>query len=100
MSIGNPGMKYLLKADADTPYPPLISAWHAKHTQAETRTGHGFKGITEGSAIDHILVTEGTVILEADIDQRAIDGHYPSDHYPVIAKIKLHQMFMKLEVFT
>lgn len=90
MSLGNPGMKYLLKVDIDTPYPTLISAWHSKHPQLYTRTGHGFKGITEGSAIDHILVEEKTLIIDANIDQRSVDGKYPSDHYPVTARLKLY----------
>jgi endonuclease/exonuclease/phosphatase family metal-dependent hydrolase len=90
MSLSNPGIKYLLKNDADTPYPPLVSAWHRKHPQLDTRTGHGFKGITEGSAIDHILVEEKTSVINANIDQRAINGRYPSDHYPVISRVKLY----------
>lgn len=91
MSLGNPGMKYLLKIDTDTSYPQLISAWHSKHSQLpDTRTGHGFKGITEGSAIDHILVEEKTSIINADIDQQPVNGKYPSDHYPVTASVKLY----------
>ena len=90
MTLDNPGMKYLLKDNVETPYPPLISVWHSKHPQSEKRTGHGFKGQTEGSAIDHILVEKQTSILKADIDQRKIDGRYPSDHYPVTARIKFY----------
>lgn len=90
MTLDNPGMKYLLKDNVETPYPPLISTWHSKHPQSERRSGHGFKGQTEGSAIDHILVEKKTSISKADIDQRKIDGRYPSDHYPVTARIKLY----------
>ena len=91
MHMDNPGMRYLQKVGFDTPYPTLLSAWEIMHPQeASLRTGHGFKGSKSGEAIDHILVEEGTPVLKADIDQRAIDGRYPSDHYPVIAKVKLY----------
>ena len=90
MPMDNPGMRYLQKVGVDTPYPPLVSAWETMHPKGPAlRTGHGFKGGTAGSAIDHILVEEGSTVLKADIDQRKIDGHYPSDHYPVTARIKL-----------
>lgn len=91
MATTNPGMKYLKKAGVDTPYPRLVSAWETMHPKKPPlKTAHGFKGGSSGSAIDHILVEEGAAILKADVDQRAIDGHYPSDHYPVTARIKLH----------
>ncbi|MCF7958479.1 MAG: endonuclease/exonuclease/phosphatase family protein [Phycisphaerae bacterium] len=91
MTIDNPGMKYLLKDGVETPYRPLISAWVSTHPQGEDlKTGHGFKGGTEGKAIDHILIDAKAVVLKANIDQRQIDGKYPSDHYPVTATVKLY----------
>jgi endonuclease/exonuclease/phosphatase family metal-dependent hydrolase len=91
MATTNPGMKYLQKAGFDTPYPRLVSAWESMHPKEPgLKTAHGFKGGSAGSAIDHILVEEGTTILKSDVDQRAFDGHYPSDHYPVTARIKLY----------
>jgi endonuclease/exonuclease/phosphatase family metal-dependent hydrolase len=90
MSMDNPGMRYLQKAGVDTPYPRLVSAWEIMHPREPgLKTAHGFKGDSSGSAIDHILVEEGTTILKSDVDQRAFDGHYPSDHYPVTARIRL-----------
>ncbi len=91
MTIDNPGMKYLLKDGVETPYQPLVSAWVSMHPQGEDlKTGHGFKGGTEGKAIDHILVDTKAIALKANIDQRKIDGKYPSDHYPVTATVKLY----------
>ena len=91
MSLDNPGMKYLQKVGVDTPYARVVSAWREKYPEKEDlRTGHGFKGSKVGRAIDHILVEEATVVLEANIDQRMIDGKYSSDHYPVTAKVKLY----------
>jgi len=91
MPMDNPGMKYLQKVGVDTPYPRLVSAWETTHPKGPAlKTGHGFKGSVAGAAIDHILVEEGSTVLKADIDQRKIDGRYPSDHYPVTARIKLY----------
>lgn len=92
MPLDNPGMRFLQKVGFDTPYPPLVSAWASMYPEKAgmVRTGHGFKGGRSGAAIDHILVEEGTKVLKADIDQRAINGRYPSDHYPVTARVKLY----------
>lgn len=90
MATANPGMKYLMNVGGQTPYPRLVSVWEVVHPDGPPRkTAHGFKGAKEGRAIDHILVEKGTTVLEADIDQGKIDGRYPSDHYPVTARIKL-----------
>ena len=90
MAMDNPGMKYLVKDGVDTPYPRLTSAWMRMHPEDNLKTGHAFKGGTSGKAIDHILVEEKTIVLKANIDQRPIDGKYPSDHYPVTATVKLY----------
>ena len=91
MTMDNPGMKYLLKDGVDTPYPKLFSAWHTIHPKGEDiKTGHGYKGTTEGKAIDHILIEENVTVLKANVDQRKINGRYPSDHYPVTSRIKLY----------
>lgn len=91
MTIDNPGMKYLQSGGEDNPCPPLVSAWEAMHPKGPAlKTGHGFKGGKAGSAIDHILIGEGSAVLKADVDQRKIAGRWPSDHYPVTARIKLY----------
>jgi endonuclease/exonuclease/phosphatase family metal-dependent hydrolase len=92
MHLDNPGMRYLLKDGVDTPYPSLVSAWIRIHPKgAELATGHGYKGENLGKAIDHILVEDKTVVLKVNVDQRKIDGKYPSDHYPVTATLKLYK---------
>ena len=92
MGMDNTGMKHLQEVGVDTPYKRLVSAWARMHPEKAgiIRTGHGFKGGRSGTAIDHILVEEGTLVIKADIDQRTIEGRYPSDHYPVTAKVKLY----------
>jgi len=91
MTLDNPGMKYLVKDGVETPYPQLYSAWHSTQPKGrDARSGHGFKNFSEGKAIDHILVENNISTIKANIDQRKINGRYPSDHYPVTAKLKLY----------
>ena len=88
MELSNPAMRYLQNYTSRTPYPRMIDAWSSVHFR-EPRIGtrHGFKGRTSGPMIDHIPVCENTIPLEVKIDRRHYNGKYPSDHFPVIAKI-------------
>lgn len=42
-----------------------------------------------GDKIDYIFVEPGTQVLSADIIRTAVEGRYPSDHFPVIARVRL-----------
>lgn len=55
------------------------------------RTYHGFKGKKKGAPIDYIFTTKRLDILSAHIDRTAYGGIYPSDHFPVIAKIGIKE---------
>ena len=65
--------------------------FRAIHPDArEVGTGNQFKfGMTTGEKIDYIFVEPGTEVLSADIVRSAVDGRYPSDHFPVVARIRL-----------
>ena len=55
----------------------------------EVGTGNQFKfGMTTGQKIDYIFVEPGTEVLSAEIVRTARDGRYPSDHFPVTARIR------------
>ena len=41
----------------------------------------------KGPQLDHIQLGSNTKAVEVNIDDRKINGRYPSDHFPVIAKI-------------
>jgi endonuclease/exonuclease/phosphatase family metal-dependent hydrolase len=43
----------------------------------------------DGPKIDYVLVQPGTDVLRAEIVRTARDGRYPSDHFPVVARIQL-----------
>jgi len=70
--------------------PPFIDTFRALHRDAtEVGTFSGFKyGATTGEKIDYVLVQPGTTVLSAGIVRTAQDNRYPSDHFPVVARIQ------------
>ncbi len=54
-------------------------------------TYHGFKGKYKEQPIDYIFVSEEFEIDDAYIDTTAIDGMYPSDHFPLVAVLRLKE---------
>ena len=58
--------------------------------KAVSNTYHGFNDAsTKGPMIDHILHTKEWSALSAEIDRRRVGGRMPSDHFPVIARLRL-----------
>jgi endonuclease/exonuclease/phosphatase family metal-dependent hydrolase len=50
----------------------------------------GFRsGRIEGEKIDYIFAQPGTEVLSASIVRTSRDGRYPSDHFPVVARLAL-----------
>jgi endonuclease/exonuclease/phosphatase family metal-dependent hydrolase len=45
-------------------------------------------GKLDGDKIDYVLVPPGTEVLRAEIIRFNRDGRYPSDHFPVIARVR------------
>jgi endonuclease/exonuclease/phosphatase family metal-dependent hydrolase len=68
----------------------LIHTYREIHPE-ETAIGtfNAFRGDSDGEMIDHILVSPGMKVLDADIDRTNDNGRYPSDHDPVWATIEL-----------
>jgi endonuclease/exonuclease/phosphatase family metal-dependent hydrolase len=54
---------------------------------ANVGTRHEFLGSCP--RIDHVRISEGALGIEMTTDRRRVDGRYPSDHYPVIARVLL-----------
>jgi endonuclease/exonuclease/phosphatase family metal-dependent hydrolase len=55
----------------------------------EVGTANAFKfGATSGEKIDYVLVEPATDVLAAEIVRTSNDGKYPSDHFPVTARIR------------
>ena len=76
-------------SEAKTPV-PMVDTFRVLHPDVgDVRTGHAFKGTRRGNKIDYVFVPPGAKVLEAQILYDNIDGRYPSDHYPVIARLRL-----------
>jgi endonuclease/exonuclease/phosphatase family metal-dependent hydrolase len=69
----------------------FIDTFRAKHPDEKIAgTFSGFKyGATTGDKIDYVLVPAGTEVLEAAIVRTSRNDRYPSDHFPVVAKVVL-----------
>jgi len=84
----NPAFLYLTVPGAE---PPLIDTFRALYpdTAGVIGTFHGFRGGVTGEKIDAVLATPDWVPLEAGIVHTSRDGRYPSDHFPVTARLAL-----------
>lgn len=86
----NPAVTRLTTPQGDVPALYLDSFRVKYPDEKETGTFTGFKfGVTTGDKIDYVLVPPGTDVQSAAIIRTSRDGRYPSDHFPVIAKILL-----------
>jgi endonuclease/exonuclease/phosphatase family metal-dependent hydrolase len=75
---------------AETRSFPLRDSFRAVHPDAtDTGTFSAFSGVTTGPKIDYIFVSPEVEVLEAAILRDHRGGQFPSDHFPVTAKIRL-----------
>jgi len=86
----NPAVTYLTgKTGAESPV-TMVDTFRVLHPNArDVRTHHAFKGIRQGSKIDYVLAPRTAEVLEAEILYDNTNGRYPSDHYPVSARLRL-----------
>jgi endonuclease/exonuclease/phosphatase family metal-dependent hydrolase len=69
---------------------PMIDTFRVIHPDAaEVGTFNRFKGIRTGDKIDYIFITPDVRVLDAQIIYDNTDGRYPSDHFPITAKIEI-----------
>jgi len=86
MEPSNPAMAFLQTAHAGL-VQGIRDVWQSIHPNQSIGTRHGFHGSMSGPQIDHILICDSIQALDARIDNRQVNGRYPSDHFPVIAKV-------------
>ena len=88
MDTENPAMAAFKAKGTRTRY---IDVWQHLHPdQPGIKTYHAFGTQPDGPCLDHILI-DGTIeILEVVIDARKFRERYPSDHFPVIAHLKVY----------
>jgi endonuclease/exonuclease/phosphatase family metal-dependent hydrolase len=71
----------------------LVDTFRVAHPDAtEAGTFCEFVGKKTGDKIDYILVPTQTEVLGAEIVRWNKDGRYPSDHFPVTARIRFGAM--------
>jgi endonuclease/exonuclease/phosphatase family metal-dependent hydrolase len=68
-----------------------VDTFRVRHPDERTvGTFSGFKfGQTGGDKIDYVLVPPGTQVIDAAIIRTSRGDRYPSDHFPVIARVIL-----------
>jgi endonuclease/exonuclease/phosphatase family metal-dependent hydrolase len=54
-------------------------------------THHRFDGATDGTRIDHILVSREWEVRQATVVQDRVDGRLPSDHWPVVVSLAIRE---------
>jgi endonuclease/exonuclease/phosphatase family metal-dependent hydrolase len=70
---------------------PFVDTFRVRHPEATTvGTFTGFTlGATGGEKIDYVLAQPGAEVLSADIIRTSRHDRYPSDHFPVVARLRL-----------
>lgn len=70
---------------------PFVDTFRVKFpTEQTVGTFNSFKfGTVGGDKIDYVLVQPGTEVLDAAIIRTSRNNRYPSDHFPVTARIRL-----------
>lgn len=86
----NPVIVYLKGDGEEKPPVAFADSFRMLHAEAKgVGTGNRFEGKTDGEKIDYIFVAPETKVLKADIIRTHLEDIYPSDHYPISAKVKL-----------
>ena len=85
----NPALAALvMKGDPATPFLDTYRVLYPDETVVGTF--NGFKtGNTNGDKIDYVLVQPGAEVIAAEIIRTSRTDRYPSDHFPVAARIRL-----------
>lgn len=85
----NAAIRHLVNADGVSPV-ALRDTYRVRHPDAaDAGTFNGFEGRRDGPKIDYVFVGPRARVLAAGILRRHRDGRYPSDHFPVHARIAL-----------
>lgn len=86
------GETTLMGADGATSKSPItmVDTFRVLHSDVkDVRTAHEFKGTRQGNKIDFVFVQPAVKVLDAEILYDNVDGRYPSDHFPVTARLVL-----------
>ena len=90
-----PALRWILMGDLNevpgsAPLKALTGAgWADAVPVWEGGTFHDFTGATDGDRIDHVLIGKGWEVVSSAVSHYRPDGRLPSDHWPVIATLRL-----------
>jgi len=88
-SEGDPPVRLLTSRAEDGPL-DFVDTFRVRHPNAGVvGTFNGFRGDRDGEKIDYIFAPRSARVLEAEIIRDHDAGRYPSDHFPVFARIML-----------
>jgi endonuclease/exonuclease/phosphatase family metal-dependent hydrolase len=69
---------------------PVVDTFRVLHPDAnEVGTLHSYGANRKGEKIDYIFVPAGVQVIDAEIVRTQYNGRYPSDHFPVTARVRL-----------
>jgi endonuclease/exonuclease/phosphatase family metal-dependent hydrolase len=89
----NPALATLTGATGARPAPdaPFVDTYRVvRPDEQPSGTFTGFKyGNISGPKIDYVLVQPGTEVQRAEILRDSRNERYPSDHFPVVARVRL-----------
>jgi endonuclease/exonuclease/phosphatase family metal-dependent hydrolase len=71
----------------------LVDSFRELHPERspDESSFNDWKGTVKGSRIDFIFHTSEFKPVAAEIVRKSYDGHWPSDHYPVVATLNLNR---------
>ncbi|MDZ7616211.1 MAG: endonuclease/exonuclease/phosphatase family protein [Patescibacteria group bacterium] len=83
----NPAILHLKHPDGNAKT-ALVDTFRVLYPDAkEVGTFNAFRGQTGGAKIDYVLTNPRAKVISAEIIRVNRDGRYPSDHFPVVARI-------------
>ncbi len=69
---------------------PMVDTFRVLHPDAtDVGTFHSFSGKRSNQKIDYVFAPPTVQVYAAQILHDNVDGRYPSDHFPVIARLRL-----------
>lgn len=78
----------LVRAEIIRQFPDLQDTWQLFNSVEES-SHHSFKGETQnGARIDWILVDKKIAVISSMMEKGSKGDFYPTDHYPIIARIR------------
>lgn len=100
MEMRNPAMRYFDWIGQRVPLLASLDVWQTIHPNRKVGTRHGFRGRLSGPQIDHIRLSASLRPMDVRIDTHHRNGRYPSDHFPVVAKVQISSPGYSLNTTT